>query len=134
MSGLGAATSALPKQFRFFEESIPELKDCFLGTLNVQLQNILIIENPDFYFSNIIWTQDFTEDFCFLRTNIKIPRIGIELSGFIYVAYRSPHRMNPFFHEIICPYVDDIKTDEIIILHTLKSVRTINYSPPLYIV
>ena len=101
--GFGAANQTLRAQMQHLMKSCPELAGCFHGTINVILDCQLDVVAPDHVIGPIDWSGDGVGELFGLRN------ILFELSGeqpanaWLYIPYRSAHRLNPFHVEIIAP-------------------------------
>ncbi|MDP3042569.1 MAG: hypothetical protein Q8N62_07635 [Candidatus Omnitrophota bacterium] len=106
VTGMGCARYNLKFQMPFFIEVFPEIKDCYLGSINVELGKPLKIFNPDFETNSIKWSPDdknFEEKFSFTRIKFEIEEQLVD--AWIYGPHKSPHRVNPFYIEIIAPEI-----------------------------
>lgn len=126
-SGFGAATQTLKAQLPLIVSTYPDVKDCFEGTINVQLDTDLLIRNADYCTAPLQWTKNFWERFSFLKIRLEIPRLGKSYDAWIYVAHNSPHRAKLNFHEIICERIEGINTNEFIVIYIHKVSFTFEY-------
>jgi len=55
IKGLGAATANLKKQLPPIAEEFPEVRDCFHGTLNVELERGLLVLSADHRTKPVNW-------------------------------------------------------------------------------
>ena len=107
--GLGIATQTVAAQMPQLVESFPELKNCFRGTINVELEHPLLVERPDHETGDITWYyQDtpVTEHFGFLRIEFEAPPGGPRVQAWLYIASNSPHRLTPRIHEVLAPRLE----------------------------
>ncbi len=104
VSGLGAAGQTLSAQMPHFKQICSELGKCHLGTINVILECQLEILSPDFIVPPFKWSVNGSpEMFGFPKVRFEVVDAKIEMDAWIYVPYLSPHRMNPFYAEILAP-------------------------------
>jgi hypothetical protein len=106
-SNLGAATRTLAMQMPHFRRIYPEISACHHGTINVQLDQAIRIENPDFTTTPIAWHPQFpqhSEVFSFLRVLLELP-IGSTNDAWIYIPHGSPNRADPYLVEVIAKWL-----------------------------
>jgi hypothetical protein len=102
--GLGKATQALQLQMPEFVEVCPELSKCRIGTINVILECQLEVISPDFVIGPIDWCGDGVgESFGLLGVCFEVIEPRSETDAWIYIPYGSPHRLNPYYVEILAP-------------------------------
>lgn len=112
-SGLNAASKTIPLQFQGLIKQYNEISSCFQGTINIQLENELIILNPDKRTLPIKWHNDApAEVFDFLKVKLCIPRLNVEKDAWIYIAHNSVHRNRYNFHELICEKIENLSDCE----------------------
>ncbi|MDP2922600.1 MAG: hypothetical protein Q8O30_02610 [Candidatus Omnitrophota bacterium] len=107
--GLGAAKNTIQIQKPFLRQYLSEIESCHDGTINVLLEQPLIIFSPDIVTPPIFWlsqNNSISEEFGFLKIKLEILNKSICVDAWIYIAYKSPHYANPFYIEIIAPYID----------------------------
>lgn len=107
--GLGIATQTVAAQLPQLIQSFPELKDCFRGTINVELEHPLLVERPDHQTDDFTWFLNgtpCTEHFGFLRIEFEAPLGGPRVPAWIYIASGSPHRETPRIHEVLAPRLE----------------------------
>jgi hypothetical protein len=101
--GLSAATQTLKFQMPHFLKVCPELQSCHLGTINVILDAQLEI-TPDVLVGPINWAGTPPgEVFGLLKVRFEIEDPQMESEAWIYIPYGSPHRLNPYYAEILAP-------------------------------
>jgi len=101
VQGLRAATSTLDLQMPLIEKVFPEIGLCKRGSINIQLENALRIEKPDYTTGPIVWAGPSGEIFSFLRILLEYPVGAIPRRAWIYVPHDSPHRNNRCQVELI---------------------------------
>jgi|GEM_PF-5949444 len=99
--GIGQATRCLGMQMPHFLKFMPDLARFVPSTINIQLDNNLIISEPDYETSPIKWCSDPPEIFAFLWLKIIVPTPYQEADAVLYLPYDSPHRKDFRYHEII---------------------------------
>jgi len=112
VDGMKSASQNLEWQMPYFLEVFPEIKNCYLGSINVKLQQpSKRLLTPDFETHPIKWHhihKDLEEKFSFTR--IRFEAIGLSnnqlVDAWIYDPHNSPHRLNPFQVEIIARKIE----------------------------
>jgi CTP-dependent riboflavin kinase len=108
--GLGESQNTIKEQLPYFRECFPEVADCKPGTINILLEQPLVIVAPDFTTQPLPWHPAFKvvkggETFQFVRVRLKIDGLS-EVKAWVYRAQFSPYRQNPFYVEIVAPPLD----------------------------
>ena len=106
--GAGEANLTLKLQLPELMKFFPELKDCFPATINVRLKEPLKSLSPDFTIEPIKWLPETrAEEFSFTRVKFEFVSEGKSDStdAWIYEAEFSPHKTDPFYTEIVAPYL-----------------------------
>ena len=107
ISGLGIATTAVPKQYPHIVREFPDVKDVHRwGTLNLQLAYPLRILNPDYTTSPIEWEPGFKEQFSLTRVELEPCATAKPQPAWVYAAHRSPHRANTLFIELLTATIE----------------------------
>jgi hypothetical protein len=102
--GFGGASTALKSQMPHFVKVHPELEICSLRTINVVLECQLEIISPTFLIGPIQWQpQTLREMFGFKSIEFEFGNPIAKTHAWIYLPYNSPHRLNPFYAEILAP-------------------------------
>jgi hypothetical protein len=104
--GYGGASRNLLTQLPLIAEQFPEVKDCFHGTLNVELQKPLLVLSPDHRTKPIDWdsaNHPGGEVFGILRIRLEAPPGSSKMAAWLYIAHNSDHRKNLCMHEVIAP-------------------------------
>lgn len=102
--GLGAATETLRNQWPHFLNVCPELAACHRATINVILDSQLEVISPDFVIGPIVWSPDPSgELFGLQRIRFELIEPSSEVQAWLYIPYKSPHRLNPYYIEVIAP-------------------------------
>ena len=107
--GLGIATETVAAQMPLLVRTFPEIRDCFSGTINVELETPLRVQRPDHQTGSITWLykgSPVTEHFGFLRIAFEAPPGGLRVPAWLYIASASPHRATPRIHEVLAPRLD----------------------------
>jgi hypothetical protein len=84
----------------------PELGKCLQRTINVVLECQLEIVSPTFTIGPIRWHPDALEMFGFQPIVFQLDEPKLETDAWIYIPYGSPHRLNPFYAEVLAPLVE----------------------------
>jgi hypothetical protein len=106
--GAGAASGNLRVQLPLLEQEFPEVHGCVAGTLNLHLDNPLLILAPDHGRRAINWQPQHHpagEVFDLLRIELEAPEGTAAIRAWLYVAHNTGHRMDPTRHEVIAPHV-----------------------------
>jgi CTP-dependent riboflavin kinase len=112
-SGLNAASNTIPLQFGYFVSEFKDISNCFKGTINIQLDQDLIILNPDYRTKPIRWSNEMPEEvFDFLSVKLIVPRINGEFSAWLYIPHYSIYRNLKNIHEIICEWIENLNDCE----------------------
>jgi hypothetical protein len=100
--GFGAADPNMGLQLPHFILVFPEIKRCRPGTINLQLDQPLQVNNPHYTTPPIRWTANAPpEQFSFLRIEFECPIGSPARRAWIYIPHYSPHRSNLFLIEVI---------------------------------
>jgi len=102
-----AAKHTLPSQISHFEKVIPDLKGCYLGTINLKLEKAVRVENPDLE-TRCEWAGPPGELFGFLEVGLEFPFGSRPRRAWIYIPHCSPHYGNPFQVEVISEKVEGL--------------------------
>jgi hypothetical protein len=108
-AGYGAAsTNTLPKQWDELIKYVPELQQCYQGTINVDLNVPVLILNPDRTVPPFEWQPNQVEGFAFARVEFEYPVGGQRRDAWIYLAAHSMHRYNMRRAEVITSHIQDL--------------------------
>ena len=101
--GLHAGAENLKVQLPLVIEEFPEIRDTFLGTINLELDKGLLVLSSDHRTRPINWHPEHApgEVFDFLRIRFEGPEGSQPISAWLYIAHNSPHRSNLKIHELI---------------------------------
>lgn len=101
--GFGGASGNLVTQLPRIAEGFPEVKNCFHGTLNIELEKPLLVLSPDHRTKRIDWHPDHApgEVFDLLRIDLEAPLGSPKIPAWLYIAHNSDHRRNLRMHEVI---------------------------------
>jgi hypothetical protein len=103
--GLGAASQTIRLQMPHLVRVCPELQACKIATINVILECQLEVASPDFLVGPIDWTGSGGpgELFGLLKIRFELVDPKVETDAWLYIPYGSPHRLNPYYAEILAP-------------------------------
>ncbi|HEU0118675.1 MAG TPA: hypothetical protein VFR09_08600 [Alphaproteobacteria bacterium] len=119
--GLGAARGNLAAQLPKIAAEYPSVKDCYAGTINIQLDEPLYIIKPDYKTKLIEWMPGCSEKFNFTVVQFECP-IGSQHSvAWIYNPNLSPHRFDDLTVELIAPYLPGVAKGQACRLHLPKN-------------
>lgn len=106
VGGTGTATENLKKQLPFIIPNFPEINGCHYGTINLQLEQALIVTNSDLRTDPIPWHPAHApgEVFDILRIQLEAPQGSAPVRAWLYIAHHSEHRKNARLQEIIAPF------------------------------
>lgn len=106
--GGGDASGNLMIQLPEIIKEFPEVAGCYRGTINLELEQPLLVITPDHRTQPIQWlgSESPGEVFDLLRIQIEAPIGSIPVAAWLYVAHWSYHRENPKIHEVIAPKLD----------------------------
>ncbi len=111
VKGGGIATQTVQKQSPFFKERGLDLYGYFIGTINMDISpRVFEVTNPDFDFRNIIWEDDFSENFKFVEISIMFE--GNDYSGYLYNPSRSINHSG--IMEILTVFIDGVENGKFI--------------------
>jgi hypothetical protein len=110
--GIGRATDALRYQSKRLIEAVPDAKDFYPSTLNVELACPLIILTPEVTIPEYAWNPqypEFKESFGVVRIRLECAKAGPQpQDAIIYIPRVSPHRFNVRMVEIITKKVEGV--------------------------
>jgi hypothetical protein len=108
ISGLGAATNLIELQKPLLRNFFPEIDNCKIGTINIQLENALDVRIPDVVTPPITWQSgsDLGERFGF--TEVEFEVLNERHRAWIYGAEFSAHRFNYMLVEVVAHPIDGI--------------------------
>ena len=101
--GLGAASQTLKLQMPHFVKAHPELGKCEPRTINVILECQLEVISPSFLIGPIQWNPGAPELFGFRSVVFELVHPQSTSDAWLYLPYSSPHRINPYYAEILAP-------------------------------
>lgn len=107
--GVGKSQATIREQLPYFKNCFPEVAECHPGTINILLEQPLVIITPDYTSEPLPWHPAFKvvkngEIFRFLRIRLCLP--GREpIRAWVYKAQFSPYRNNPFYIEVLAPLI-----------------------------
>jgi hypothetical protein len=108
---------ALERQVPIFKSRGLDLKDCFLGTLNVDIRPAVFeLIRPEFVFRDVRWTDLHPpEDFSFSRC--RVAHGDAEVEGWVYYPHPETKRRNfqdPSLLELIAPFLPGLTAGDIL--------------------
>jgi len=86
-----------------FVQVHPELGKCSQRTINVILECQLELISPAFVIGPIRWHPNAFEMFGFQSIIFEVADPKQKTEAWIYLPYGSPHRLNPFYAEVLAP-------------------------------
>jgi hypothetical protein len=103
--GTGTAHLNLRSQLPLIAPEFPEVADCHPGTINLLLDQGLLVVRPDHRTRPIPWHPNFGEGerFDLLRIEVEAPSGADRMKGWLYIPHGSPHRQNLRYHELLLP-------------------------------
>jgi len=101
--GLGVASGTLARQLPLISQHYPQVATCHPGTINLALDQPLLLTDPDHRTVPLAWTPSgrTTEVFDFLHVELELSSSPARIPAWLYVAHGSPHRKTPWIHELI---------------------------------
>jgi hypothetical protein len=123
VQGLRAAKDTLKLQMPYFVKLFPEVKDCHLASINLELEHGLRVFNPDFTTPPIPWAGPPGERFSFLRIAFEGPIGSPHRPAWIYIPHGSPHYDNVFHAEVITNWMENIEYGVRCQVHISKPYR-----------
>jgi hypothetical protein len=108
IAGIGAAANCVVAQLPRLCEEFPEIAGCHPGTINVRLEQPLLVVVPDHRTRPIQWYDAHSEGevFDIVRIQFEAPIGSFAMSAWLYVAHGSPHRRTPYIHEVLAPKLE----------------------------
>lgn len=108
--GIGESSNTVKEQMPFFEKCFPEVTCCKAATINILLEQPLVVLSPDFTTEPLPWHPAFKmvkggEVFKFLRIKLQIDGFD-EVNAWIYKAQFSPYQDNPYYIEVLAPNIN----------------------------
>jgi hypothetical protein len=94
VSGLGAAAKLIQLQKPLLRDFFPDIEDCKIGTINVQLDHALDIRIPDIVTPPLQWEAHSNLGERFGFTSVKLELFEKLHDAWIYGAEFSSHRFN----------------------------------------
>lgn len=102
--GTKSAHENLVTQLPLIANTFAEMRDCHCGTINLELEHGLVVEQPDHRTPPLAWHPLHSapgEVFDILRIKLEAPLGAPALDAWLYVAHHSPHRRKPRYHEVV---------------------------------
>ncbi len=98
---MSAVSGALAKQWPEVIKQVPEMHDCFQGTINVDLVALVLIINPERTVPPFEWEPGHIEGFGVLEIKFEWPIDTEPVRAWVYLPHHSPHRYNMLRAEVI---------------------------------
>ena len=117
VSGLGAASRLIELQKPLLRNFLPDIEDCKIGTINVQLDHALDIRIPDIVTPPLQWEPNSSVGERFGFTSVKLELLEKTHEAWVYGAEFSPHRFNYTVVELIARPIDGIASGVPCTLH-----------------
>lgn len=117
VKGHGEAKKTFPMQLHLLKEFVSGIENYEPRTINILLECPLVIPTPHIKTPPIQWDTRQAppipkEIFEFVR--IKFEILGKDnppVDSLIYIAYNSPHYADPFYIEILAPFIEHDQMD-----------------------
>ena len=108
VDGLRAAASVIRLQKPLLRNFLPDIENCRIGTINIQLDHALDIRIPDVVTPPLQWepTSKIGERFGF--TSVRFELLDRLYDAWIYGAEFSSHRFNYTIVELLAPPIGGI--------------------------
>ena len=119
-AGIGAASTALAKQWPKLIKHLPQLNYCFQGTINVDLFNPILIINPERTVPPFEWEPGHTDGFGFHEIKFEWPLDTNPIQAWVYLAQHSPHRYNMMRAEVITREISRLRDNTDLIADELR--------------
>jgi hypothetical protein len=103
--GIGTATGNLAKQWPELIKYVPELKECFQGTINIDLLIPILVLNPQRVVPPFEWKPGHIEGFGMLEIKFEWPIETEPVQAWVYLAQRAFHRYNMMRAEVITKHI-----------------------------
>jgi hypothetical protein len=101
IAGLGAASKLIKLQKPLLRDYLPDIDDCEIGTINVQLEHALDIRIPDIVTPPLQWEPNSALGERFGFTNVVLEFGNQRHRAWIYGAEYSSHRFNYTIVELL---------------------------------
>jgi hypothetical protein len=125
-STIGASAN-LPRQLPLIAETFPEIRNAFPGTINLSLDDPLLVMNYDHRTQPIKWQLDDSRPEIFDILRVKFEARGTVNDCWLYVPHGSPHRRDLRSHEIIAKSKITIFDGERCVLHIAQRCDRMPY-------
>jgi hypothetical protein len=109
--GFGAGSANLRTQLPLIAKEFPWVGDYHCGTINVRLENGLLVLAPDHRTRRIDWAPEHAPGEVFDLLRIEFESRGKMCPACLYIAHNSDHRRDLRIHEIIAPKIE-VSVDE----------------------
>jgi hypothetical protein len=110
--GCGYAGKCLEKQVPKISETFPEFAKAHCGTINVELEQPLVVFKSDHRTDRIDWIGNGGPGEIFDIVRIQFEVKGERYDGWLYVAEKSPFRKCLRIHEVVLREQIDIQDGE----------------------
>lgn len=124
-SGWGAARRSLAVLKPHLRGYLPQIDQCYDGTINLRLDQPLRVLNPDLETDPIQWggPGTATEVFGFQEIEFEFPIGGPRHRAWILIPHNSPHFNDLFGAEVIAAQIPGVKASERCRIHIPKPHR-----------
>jgi hypothetical protein len=116
VNGLGAATNLIRLQQPLLREFFPEIDECQIGTINVQLDHALDVRIPDVVTPPIAWQPGSPAGERFGFTKVEFEFSNSRHRAWIYGAEFSAHRFNYTLVELVAPHIEGLAPGQLCVL------------------
>lgn len=109
VTGLGAAARTLKLQMPHLVKHFPEIANCHIGSINLELDRPLRVNNPDFTTPPLRWSPldpTLFEQFSFLRVGFECPIGTPPQPAWLYIAHHARERLGLFAAELVAPFIE----------------------------
>jgi hypothetical protein len=110
VSGLGAAARVIHLQKPLLRDFLPDIENCKIGTINVQLDHALDIRIPDIVTPPLVWEPSSSIGERFGFTSVTLELFEKQHEAWIYGAEFSSHRFNYTVVELLARPITGVAT------------------------
>jgi hypothetical protein len=118
-NNLGQASRNLKTQLPLIATTFPEVEPAHRGTINIRLDQGLIVSNPDHCTPRLDWHPAHSpgEVFHFLRIRFEHPIGSTPIAAWLYLPQNSPHRKDVCLHGVLGPWIAIGKAPQKALIH-----------------
>jgi len=135
--GLNAAHDNLAIQLPLIAQEFPEIADCHLGTINIELPVPLFVVAPDHRSQPIHWDNVGFPDgevFDLLRIQFEAPLGAALVMAWLYIPHGSPARRTPCIHEVLAAKLEIPAEAECKIMINRNAIQLPNGMFPAFVI